>query len=177
MLENQESERLTYRLMKPTDFEDWLPLFDAENIAIFLGLDAKLTPTQLCEIWFSKGVHRLENDLGGLNVLVDKKLNKMVGQCGLLVQDVEGVEMLEIGYSVLPEYWGRGYASEAAIKCRDYAFENNFRETIISMVHKDNISSEKVALKNGMKLERFIPDFKGSPFNIFNIEKKTWEEL
>ena len=52
-------------------------LFNAENIAEHLELDSKLSPTELCKIWFDKAFHRYENDLGGLNVLLDKKTNKM----------------------------------------------------------------------------------------------------
>ena len=106
---------------------------------------------------------------------MEKESGKMIGQCGLLIQQVDGEERLEIGYSILPAYWGKGYASEAAIKCRDYAFENDFWPSLISIVHVENLASEKVARKNGMQLEKVLDDYKGMKVNIFSIGKANWK--
>lgn len=169
LLTNQETERLNFRLLNEDDFDEWVHLFKADNLAKFLKLDAQLSDVELCKLWFEKAFHRYDNDLGGMNVLVDKKSNRMVGQCGLLIQTIEDIERMEVGYSILPEFWGKGYASEAAIKCKNFAFENNFSESLISMVHIENIGSEKVALRNGMQLEKELDSF-----NIFRIDKSIW---
>jgi len=108
-----------------------------------------------------------------MNVLIDKSTGQLVGQCGLLVQEVDGTEELEIGYSILPKFWNRGYATEAAKKCRDFAFINSYTDSLISIVHKENIKSEKVALKNGM-LQTKQTVFKDMPVNIFRIDKNNW---
>nr|WP_082422405.1 GNAT family N-acetyltransferase [Aquimarina longa] len=128
-----------------------------------------LSDKELCKIWFDKVFYRYENNLGGINVLIDKKTNKLVGQCGLLVQTVKNYKRLEIGYSILLEFWNQGFASESAIRCKNFAFENNFENSLISMVHIDNIGSEKGALKNGMIFENKIESF-----NIFSIDKTHW---
>jgi len=175
LLDGQETERLKFRLLEEADFNTWMDLFKAENVALFLGLDPTLSEKELCELWFTKIFDRYANDMGGLNVLIDKNTNEFVGQCGLLVQTVEGKERLEIGYSILPEFWGNGYASEAAQKCKNYAFENNFSESLISVVHIDNIASEKVAKKNGMTIEKYIANYEGMPANIFSIKKTDWK--
>ncbi|MCK0136146.1 GNAT family N-acetyltransferase [Arenibacter sp. S6351L] len=169
LLTGQETERLKFRLLKSEDFDSWVHLFKADNVAEYLDLDPKLTELELCQIWFDKAFHRYENDLGGMNVLIDKKTNRLVGQCGLLVQNIENRERLEIGYSILPEFWKNGFAIEAAKKCKNYAFENNFADSLISMIHIDNLSSEKVALRNGMTFEKKIKSF-----NIFRIDKENW---
>ena len=171
ILEKQETERLKFRLVEMNDFDVWLGLFKAENVARFLGLDPCLTPHELCTRWFTKVFHRYENDLGGMNALIDKKTNQFIGQCGLLVQTIENKQRLEIGYSVLPQFWNKGYAYEAANKCKCYAFENNFSDSLISMVHVDNIASEKVARKNGMTLEKRLDEYKGNPVNIFRVDR------
>ena len=175
LLANQESERLHFRLLEESDFEAWLPLFDEPTAASFLGMDASLSREELGKLWFKKVFHRYENDLGGMNVLIDKKTNLLVGQCGLLIQQVDGEERLEIGYSILPSYWGQGYATEAAITCKNFAFQANYWDALISIVHIDNIASARVAGKNGMQIEKTIPDFMGMPVNIFRIGKGEWE--
>lgn len=171
LLTGQETDRLKFRLLRMEDFDTWVNLFKADNIAKYLDLDPKLSNIELCQKWFDKAFHRYENDLGGMNVLIDKKTNRLVGQCGLLIQTIENIERLEIGYSILPEFWNKGFASESATKCRDYAFENDLTPSLISMIHIDNLSSEKVAIKNGMTFEKKI-----NSFNIFRIDKESWNQ-
>ncbi len=171
LLTGEESERLKFRLLKQDDFDSWLDLFSSNDIARFLDLDPKLSERELCQKWFDKVFHRYENDLGGMNVLIDKKTNRLIGQCGLLIQSINNVDRLEIGYAILPEFCKQGFASEAAIKCKNYAFENNLADALISNIHVDNISSEKVALRNGMAFEQKI-----DAFNIFRIDKKDWKQ-
>ena len=171
LLTHQETERLKFRLLEPEDFDSWIGLFKAENVAKYLDLDASLSDFELCKAWFDKAFYRYDNNLGGMNVLVDKETNHLVGQCGLLIQSIEDEQRLEIGYSILPEFWNRGFASEAAAKCKHFAFENDFADSLISMVHEENIGSEKVALKNGMTLEKKIKSF-----NIFSIARENWSK-
>lgn len=169
LLTGQETERLKFRLLRSDDFDSWINLFKADNIAEYLELDPKLSESELCKLWFDKVFHRYENDLGGMNVLINKTTNQMVGQCGLIIQTIENVERLEIGYSILPEFWKQGYAIEAATKCKNYAFENNIADSLISMIHINNLDSEKVALRNGMTFEKKV-----NSFNMFQIEKENW---
>ena len=169
LLTGQETERLKFRLLKSEDFDSWVSLFKADNVAEFLDLDPKLSESKLCKLWFDKVFHRYENGLGGMNVLIDKKTDRLIGQCGLLVQTIENTERLEVGYSILPEFWSQGFASESATKCKNYAFENNFADSLISMIHINNLGSEKVALKNGMTFEKKI-----NAFNIFRIDRENW---
>ena len=177
LLEGETTDRLNFRLLEPGDFNNWLPLFSAKNAALYLGLDTSLSEQALCRLWFDKVFDRYKNDLGGMNVLVDKKTNEMVGQCGLLIQTVEGASRLEIGYSVLPKYWNQGFASEASQKCRNFAFENNFVDSLISIVHLDNTGSAQVAVKNSMTIEKKIDDYKGIPVNIYRIDRQDWNAL
>jgi ribosomal-protein-alanine N-acetyltransferase len=171
LLSEEETERLTFRMLKPEDFNSWLILFKENDVAKFLNMDPSLSATELCKLWFDKVFHRYENKLGGMNVMLDKKTNHLVGQCGLLLQTIENVERLEVGYSILPAFWNQGFASESAVKCKDYAFENNLADSLMSMVHIDNLGSEKVALKNGMTFEKKI-----NAFNIFRIDKENWNQ-
>jgi RimJ/RimL family protein N-acetyltransferase len=172
-LQGQETDRLIFRQLSRNDFDSWIDIFKDKSACDFLGMSDLPTPEERCEKWFDLSENREKNDLGCMNVLVDKTTNEFIGQCGLLVQEVDGAKELEIGYSILPRHWNKGYATEAATKCRDIAFSNSFTDTLISIVHIENIKSEKVALKNGMtKMNQTI--FKESPVNIFRINKIDW---
>jgi len=88
-----------------------------------------------------------------------------------LIQDVDGKEYMEVGYAILPEYWGKGYASEATQKCKEFAFNNNFKDELISNIHINNIASQKVALKNGMTLYKELDNYLGMPIKVFKVNK------
>ena len=171
LLTGQETERLKFRLLRHDDFDAWLPLFKAKNVGKFLGMKPGLSEMEQCEAYFKKSFHRYENNLGGMNVLISKESNQLVGMCGLVIQTIENEERLEIGYAILPEFWRQGYAIEAARKCKDYAFENTFVDNLISSIDEENISSEKVALNNGMTFEKKV-----DKLNIFSISKKDWKQ-
>ncbi len=175
LLEGQESERLRFRKLERNDHDAWLPLFQQGGIARFVGLEHLSSAKEQCDTWFERAFKRYDDQLGGLNVLEDKQTGKLVGQSGLLIQHVDGIDRLEVGYSVLPEYWRKGYASEAARKCRDYAFENNFTDSLISIIHVENFNSMKVAENNGMKFLH-LTIYKEFPVKIYGITRAEWEQ-
>lgn len=170
LLTGQETERLIFRPQHRDDFAEWLHAMEHPDTERFLGMTGITSAEARCETWFQRVENRYQNDLGGTNVLVDKSSGKIVGQCGLLVQEVDDILELEIGYTIIPAYWNQGYATEAARKCKEFAFENNFAESIISIIHIENIRSEMVARKNGMQFDK-TTTFKGMPVNIFRIHR------
>lgn len=171
VLTGEQTERLDFHLLTRDYFEAWVPMFDDTSVAGFLGMDPSKPSRELCEYWFEKSLKRYEENRGGMNVLIDRQTGAFVGQCGLLLQTIDGEDRLEVGYSVLPQYWGKGYATEAARRCKELAFERNYCDVLISIVHPDNHASAQVARNNGMSIERFVPDFAGMPVNIYRVEK------
>lgn len=169
-LEGTESDRLIFRLLEPNDFETWLPFFEHPNARRFIGLENLKTGKKMCEKWFEITFGRYKDDKGGMNVLIDKYTNKFIGQCGLLIQEVDRIQEMEIGYSMLPMHWNKGYATEAAKKCKEIAFSRDYTNSLISIIHVENILSEKVARKNGMTIDKKTV-FKDMPVNIFRINK------
>jgi RimJ/RimL family protein N-acetyltransferase len=174
LLENLETERLHFRKLSWDDFEAWTQLFISDEVATFLGMDPALSKKELTQKWFDKTFNRYENDLGSMNVLIHKETNQIIGQCGLLIQIIEGEPRLEVSYSILPQFWRQGYAFEAANACLNYAFEQNWVDHLISQIDPENIASEKVAMKNRMTLEKTVLDENQQPFNIFCIQREEW---
>lgn len=169
LLEHEESERLLFRKLEPSDFEEWLPFYhDPRSTQYWEGLPSH--PEEACKVQFDRVFERYENNLGGMNALILKASGKLVGICGLLVQVVDGLEELEIGYSILPKFWLQGFAFEAAQKCKQFAFQEGYSDSLISIIHVDNVPSQKVALKNGMFLDK-TTIYKDNPVHIFRVNQ------
>lgn len=176
ILEGQETARLRFRNVREDDFDTWLQFCeDPSSLQYFWFADGIEDPKEKCRIWFERVFNRYKNELGCLNVLIDKASGEFVGKCGLLLQTVDDIKELEIGYSMMPQHRQKGYASEAAKYCRDYAFSNNLTDSLISIIHPDNASSANVARKNGMTVDKQTM-FNTSPANIFRITKAAWEQ-
>lgn len=169
-----ETERLLFRKLTWDDFDAWTNLFGSKDVAVFLGLDPKLSKKELTQKWFDKTFNRYEKNLGSMNALIDKKSNRLIGQSGLLVQTIEDEQRLEVSYSILPEFWRQGFAFEAARACKNNAFEKGWSENLISVIEPTNIGSERVAVKNGMRLEKTVLELHNAPFNVFSIQKEEW---
>jgi RimJ/RimL family protein N-acetyltransferase len=178
-LEGHESERLIFRPVLQSDFDVWLRFCQFPDSVKYIFSQEELASgdaNEFCKIWFKRIFTRYENGLGGMNALIDKQTHQLVGQCGLLIQTIDDLEELEIGYSLMPEHRGKGYALEAAVKCKQFAFENQLRDSLISTIHIDNYASAKVAIANGMKLDKTTVS-KGDPVNIFRIYNHEYNTI
>ncbi len=166
----QETERLFFRKLDPKDFDECIQFFQHPLSNRYWK--SEITDSEmLCKEWIDKQMWRYTNHRGGTNILVHKKTNELIGWCGLLLQVVDEQEELEVGYSIIPSFWNKGYATEAARKCIDYAFENNMSESIISIIQIDNKESKRVAEKNGLVLEKQTI-YHNNPVYIYRIRKK-----
>lgn len=172
-LEGQETDRLLFKRITEQDFDTWLAFCKYPDSLKYIFSQEQLKvedPIERCNIWFKRVFNRYENGLGGMNALIDKQTGELVGQCGLLIQTIDDMEELEIGYSLMPAFRGKGYASEAAIKCKEFAFENEYATSLISVIVPENTDSIKVAMNNGMKLDKTTTS-NGDIVNIYRINK------
>ncbi len=85
ILDGEETERLAFRLLQRSDFNIWLDMVRDVEVARFVGIADLPMPEARCEKWFTGVENRYKEDRGGMNVLIDKATNQLVGQCGLLV--------------------------------------------------------------------------------------------
>jgi RimJ/RimL family protein N-acetyltransferase len=173
-LDGEHTQRLIFRNIHDSDYDQWLKFFQDPRTSEH-WIEEKETPEIACAKWYEKQFGRYREERGGMNALIEKQGGKLVGHCGLLVQVVDGITELEIGYSLIHEFWNRGYASEAAQFCRDFAFSNQLADSVISIISLTNKPSEKVALKNGMSIEKQTI-YNGNKVNIFRIHKDEWRK-
>lgn len=91
-----------------------------------------------------------------------------IGMCGLIKRDA--LDGVDIGYAYLPAYRGQGYAYEAGVAVLDYAPKLGLQR-VLAITSPDNIASNRLLLKMGMRFEKFahlLPEGPGS--NVYSIE-------
>jgi RimJ/RimL family protein N-acetyltransferase len=150
------SERLITRYLTLEDIPIWEEFFEDEEAVEFLGLHLLGVKSNL-EIsthMIEKQLARYAENRYGLQALIDKSTNEFIGLCGLLAQEVDGVNEIEVGYHILKKYWKQGYAAEAAKLFIDYAFEHDLNSSVVSVIDVDNFKSRRVAEKNGLKIDK-----------------------
>lgn len=170
LLDGEETARLALRKISVRDFDTWLEFHQDPATSLYWKSE-KGSPEEECRQWYAKQQWRYDNDLGGMNAIMEKTSGLLIGHCGLLIQQVDGAREMEIAYSLLPAHWHKGYATEAAIKCRDFAFANDIADSLISIISITNIPSEKVAIKMGM-FKHAQTMYNGNEVNIFRIQKR-----
>ncbi len=147
-----ETARLVLRPLIPED-EDNLAavLSDAETMRWY---PRPFTQEQVRE-WIERQMSRYASGSGLLGI-VEKQTGKLIGDCGVVWQDVGTGMEPEIGYHVHRGWWNRGFATEAAKAAIDYAFGELGVDHVISIIRPENLQSRRVAEKNGLTVDRMV---------------------
>ena len=80
-----------------------------------------------------------------------KENNSVIGFCGLKYLD--DLDVVDIGYRFFPEYWGQGFATEAAGASMEFGFDTLQLKEIVGFVLPGNAGSIRVLEKLGMHEE------------------------
>ena len=172
LMNGVETPRIVFRTINVKDTDEWLPFFeDPASFQYWKG--AREKPAVECENWYVKQFKRLTENRGGMNALIEKATGKLIGHAGLLVQTVDGLAELEVAYSLLSKFREKGFASEAARKCKEYAFDKELAPSLISIISFTNAPSANVAIKNGMRIEKQTV-YNENEVNIFRIHRSEY---
>lgn len=142
-----ETERLYLREMNQSDYEALSKMLQDEDV--MYAYNGAFSDDETQE-WLNRQISRYHEYGIGLWAVILKETGKMIGQCGLTIQNWENREVLEIGYLFQKAYWHKGYATEAAKACKEYAFTKMNADEVFSIIRDINTASQKVALRNGM---------------------------
>ncbi|KAA1039540.1 GNAT family N-acetyltransferase [Macrococcus equipercicus] len=103
------------------------------------------------EEWIKWNIENYATYNCGLWAVILKEDGTFLGGCGITMQNIDGEVLPEIGFHIIKGYCNKGYATEAANACMEYAFDVLGFEQIYSYSTIDNLPSQKVAAKIGMK--------------------------
>ncbi len=148
-----ETPRLRLRRFEDSDLDDLAALLSDPEVMRFIG-DG--TPQDRTAAW-----RMLAQMLGhwalrgyGLFAVEERATGRFLGRVGLI--NPEGWPGLEIGWTIVRDRWGEGFATEAAVAVRDHAFERLNIPRLISLIQPDNKASVQVAVKIGERPDRVI---------------------
>lgn len=125
--------------------------------------------TALLQRVYEEELSRPEPPRYSLWPIVERETARVIGECGLLQKDVEGRPEIELVYLLVPDVWGRGYATEAAAAMRDAALAAGVTR-LIALIDPANPASAAVARKIGMRLEREVVRPGGTIRQVYALE-------
>ena len=164
-----ETSRLLLRHLVMDDLDELYAIYRDPEITKYIP-DAPRSREEAQEEleWHMHG-HPKYPELG-LWATIHKETGKFIGRCGLLPWKIDGLQEVEVAYTIARAYWGQGLGGEAAQAILQYGFEKLNLSRLICLIDEENIASQKVAEKIGMRFEKASRDELG-PFWVYSINR------
>jgi len=146
----------------------WLDLRRMDDNASFMALLGGVRDEAGTRAYLEMNVKHWADHGFGMWMLRDSASSALIGRAILRHLDVEGVDEVEVGYGFMPEYWGRGLATEIAQACIRIGFDQLRLQTLVAITTPANLASQRVMQKAGLAYERDIVHA-GTPHVLFRI--------
>ena len=120
-------------------------------------------------------INQYQNNGTGRLAVIEKETSQFIGWSGikLLTDEVNGFKnVYELGYRFLPEFWGKGYATESALASLDLGFNQLNADKIYAYADVDNQSSNHVLTKLGFENKGSFVD-NGDNCYWYELEKSS----
>jgi len=141
------SKRLGYRLLKESDFNDYFKLDSNPEVRKYFPsgtLDSQKIKSNI-----RKNIDFFEENGFGVFIAIELTTGEFVGRCGF--GQIPTGE-IEVGYVFLPNFWGKGFATEALVALIDWAKQNlKATDTVIAFTPTNHIASQRCMQKAGME--------------------------
>jgi RimJ/RimL family protein N-acetyltransferase len=165
-----QSERLIIRPTLEQDAELIYQLMNSPKFIKYVG-DRQLYSLEDVQKYIQDKMLPQLHSLGYSNYsLINKKNGAKIGICGLY--DREGLDGIDIGFGILPEYEGLGYAFESSSRIIKAGFEELEIQEIKAITNKENISSKSLLVKLGFDLiGKVMLPIENDELLLYKIEK------
>lgn len=171
--------RLLLRNVRPKDVEEIFAIVGDPEVMRFMP--KVYTREEAESFWMARIRMRQERDGHTFYAVTLAETGEFLGLCGPLEQEVEfdgeTHRFTEVGYHFQRRHWSNGYAAEAAIACRNHVFETLARDSVISLIHPENVPSQRVALRNGMTRRREGVQIHDLAADLYQITREEWNAL
>ena len=168
-----ETQRLLLRELTPADLSAICRVLqDKETMYAY----EHAFSDEEAEAWLNNQLRRYREDGFGLWAVVLKESGEIIGQCGITLQNVNDEWVPEVGYLFERAHWHKGYATEAAAACKEYAFDVLGLDTVYTIIRDNNIASQNVARRNGMTVcGKIVKHYYGMdmPHLVFRAERSA----
>ena len=163
--------RLWIRPLQGNDHQDLAEMM--QNPAVMAAWEHTFTEREIDQ-WILRNLQRYLSDGAGYWAAVSKENGEMIGQIGLVKTTWQEEAVFSLGYMLKPQYWHRGYATEAAKACVRHAFYQIKRECVIADIRPENTASIAVARRLRMQpvgtIEKKVYG-KSLPHTVYLLEK------
>jgi RimJ/RimL family protein N-acetyltransferase len=167
-----ETDRLILRPTRAEDFDGWATLMgDAQGAKHIGGPQPRSVAWRgflsMAGAWAIQGY--------GMFSVIEKASGRWIGRLGPWCP--EGWPGTEVGWGLLPEAWGKGYAPEGAVAAMDWSFGTLGWHEIIHCIAPDNTASQAVARKLGscvLRSGRMPEPFHEHPIEIWGQTREQW---
>ncbi len=143
-----ETERLRLRPLTGDDLDAFEPVVSDPVAMRFYAAPFGRDETRA---WLEAVQGRYARDGYGLLGVEEKATGGLIGDCGPMLQLVDGEGFVELGWHIRRDRQRLGYATEAGAACRDRAFEILRVDRLISLIRPENVPSWSVATKLGFR--------------------------
>ncbi|MBE5787075.1 MAG: GNAT family N-acetyltransferase [Clostridiales bacterium] len=167
-----DTKRLILRRITQEDYESWRQILSDPETMRYYPAPFDQAGVQR---WIDWTMDHYARYGFGLWAVILKKTGEFIGDCGITMQNIHGQMLPEIGYHIHKNHWRKGYASEAARACRDYAFDTLHFSAVYSYMTSENVPSYGVAMKIGMQLVEEYRDEAHGLTRVYRITREEWE--
>jgi RimJ/RimL family protein N-acetyltransferase len=148
-----DTARLAFTEIGPADLDDLAALLGDPRV---MAYDPPPMTREEVREWIEENQVSYVDPGFGLWALRLSSTGEFVGDCGLALQDVEDEIAVEIEFHIRVEMHGRGYATEAASACRDFAATSLKLRRLIGIIAPDNTACHRVVEKIGFCREKVV---------------------
>jgi len=159
----ENTSRLAFRQLTLNDVDNLQTIFSDPIAMEYYPATKSMEETKA---WINWCIESYSKHGHGLWAVSLKESGIFIGQCGIIHHTFRGTPDKEIVYLFQRQHWHKGYATEAAMACKEHAFKTMHFAKVVSFIDPANEPSSNVAKRIGMQLE-----------GISRPEQNRWKKI